>query len=87
VSGSEVRVNSECEGALATLGCAPSLLSAPHKQVGSSPFIGISSTPCHSSEVAYLSRNSPKLPVDWGQGKNMFPTCSPVSLKNRELIK
>jgi hypothetical protein len=39
----------ECEGALATLGCVPSLLSAPLKQVGSSPFFGISSMPCHSS--------------------------------------
>jgi hypothetical protein len=47
-----VGVNSsewECECVLAALGCAPSLLSAPSMQVESSPFIGISSMPCHSS--------------------------------------
>jgi hypothetical protein len=44
VCGSEVS-EWECEGVLAALGCAPSFLSAPLKQVGSSPFIGISSTP------------------------------------------
>jgi hypothetical protein len=35
----------------------------------------------------YPLLNSPKPSVNWGQGKNMFLTCSPVSLKNRDLIK
>jgi hypothetical protein len=72
-------------GELGALGCVPLLRNVPSKLVGSSPFIGISSMSMSPSvKSPYTLLNSPRPPVNWGHKKNMFPTCSPVLLKNRK---
>jgi hypothetical protein len=68
----DVRPLSKC-ATCAKWGRVPSLGSPPHH-------VTLVKSP--SSLV-----NSPKLPVDWGRRKNMFPTCSLVFQKNRKLIK